>query len=121
MSFLTEQAAIKNADRGVRARILLERRIAVQLVEELLEQGFILAVDDGESEPQSSTKRGVILSAMATTDEDYLLVHWEDLSQRGWVRLTYGNDGWDVIADNTTNLEPFITKTNALVEMLGGR
>jgi hypothetical protein len=38
----------------------------------------------------------------------------------GWVRFIYGNDGWDVINDYTTNLEPVIAGVNALAEKMEG-
>jgi len=44
--------------------------------------------------------------ALFTTDEDYLYVYEagrslneKDTRPDDWVRLVYGNDGWDVISD----------------------
>jgi hypothetical protein len=34
----------------------------------------------------------------------------------GWVRFIYGNDGWDVMNDYSTVLEPYLIKTNALID-----
>lgn len=36
----------------------------------------------------------------------------------GWVRMIYGNDGWDVMADYTTNLEDVLTDANKLADKL---
>lgn len=126
MSFISDKAAIANADSGVIARILLERRIAVSLVNELLAAGFSISIDNGEDETEPSTNVDKILDAMSLTDEDYVHVY-KDAKYVGWVFLVYGNDGWDVINDGwdvindyTTNLETHIRKTNALIEELGG-
>lgn len=34
----------------------------------------------------------------------------------GWVRLVFGNDGYDVIVDYTTNLEGLLAGANALAD-----
>lgn len=105
-------------DSGVKARVLVEARIARCLVSELLEQGFVLSVNDGEEVTvKRSNSADEVMEALATTDSDVLIA--ESISVRGWFCLVYGNDGWDVISDNTSNMEQFIPKTNALVEELG--
>ncbi len=38
--------------------------------------------------------------------------------QIGWVRFIYGNDGWDVISDYTTNLEPVMKLVQPLIDRL---
>ncbi len=106
---------------AVRARHNIEVRIVKSLVKELLADGFWLAVDDGGEElaqkPTDNKKK--ILDALINTDEDYLMVHEAGVKGEriGWVRLVYGNDGWDVICDYTCNLEDekHITETLALV------
>jgi len=125
MSFLTEESAIAGADASVKPRILVERRIAVCLVEELLEQGFSISVFGSEDWTlKRSVNRDEILSAMSTTDDDQLRVRRVDGEKiggysTGWFHLVYGNDGPDVLSDYSTNMEPFMTKTNALIDKLG--
>jgi hypothetical protein len=93
-------------------RVAVEQKIARYTVKALLAQGYTLSVFDGEEITVKRSASAVeVCNAMSTTDEDYLYVHRanEQAHQRfGWVRFVYGNDGWDVICDYTTNLDPFM-------------
>lgn len=96
----------------------LEDKVIDSTINELLGHGFALSVNDGEETTLlASQDKQAIKAAMQTTDEDYLLVHRTAAHKSfGWVRFIYGNDGWDVISDYTTNLEQFLTATNALTD-----
>ena len=105
---------------AVRHRIQLERKIVRSLVAELLSHGFELAVFDGEEEHKQTTDSGKLLDQLMETDEDYLYVYPAGAAaMMGHVRLVYGNDGWDVMSDWTTNLDQYIPLTLALVEAMG--
>ena len=88
------------------------------LIAELLEHGFALSVNDGEEEVvKQSRDPEKIFQACRSTDQDLLIVfHLEPrgLRQIGWIKLVYGNDGWDLLSDYTINLEPFLVKTQTL-------
>jgi hypothetical protein len=43
----------------------------------------------------------------------------QDTKEFGWVRFIYGNGGWDVINDYTTNLEPWMTNVDAIADQYG--
>jgi hypothetical protein len=105
-------------DPKVKARQQMEQRIITQLVDELLEHSFLLNVDDGDGLvlPTASADRKAILDALMNTDQDFLYAYKKEGG--GWVRLVYGNDGYDVISDYTTKLEPFMVKTQALADKL---
>lgn len=126
MSYLTEAKALKHVtDPRVKQRVRIERKIAVSLVDELLEQGFKITVNNGgdEDEITKSGDRSKILDAMWETDEERIFVYnpaHTPVGQEyfGWLYLVYGNDGWDVLSDYTTNLEPFIPKTKKLIDSL---
>lgn len=109
-------------DPRVKARQAIEKRIVLHLIDELLAQGFKLAVYDGEEEHAATTSRLKLIQDVMNTDEDYLIVYPANADQSsdrlGWVKLVYGNDGWDVISDYTVNLEANIAKTNALADKL---
>ena len=82
-----------------------------------------MAVFDGEEIAlEASTDVRAIIAAMFSTDEDYLfaMTPGEDgkLKRAGWVRFIYGNTGFDVINDYTTNLETVLAGTNALADQL---
>lgn len=92
---------------AVKARQRVEQTIALTAAQVLLDAGFSLGVDDGEEVTlQFSRDIEAVKKALFTTDEDYLYVYRADRNPRalekrpdGWVRLVYGNDGWDVISD----------------------
>lgn len=107
------------------ARQRIERRIIRQAVKDALVRGYAISVDNGECiEVSRSRSLKAVMDAIMATDEDFLLIHSfdEELGRYGpsigWVRLIYGNDGWDVVNDYTTNLEPMMEAANALAEKL---
>lgn len=101
---------------SIRTRVVVERLIIHQLVADLLEAGCELKVDDGDAQSPWTTNLGEVLDALMNTDEDTLYVRRASDQLRGWVLLVYGNDGWDVICDHTTNLTPLLARVNALAE-----
>ena len=98
------QAALRN-------RIRIEEQIAERCIVDLLAAGYSLGVHDGEEITiHHSTDSAAVKAEMFNTDEVRLLVYKTDGPQGkrdwfGWVFFVYGNDGWDVINDNTCNLE----------------
>ncbi len=92
---------------AVQARYKLERTIVQSLVTELIDHGFWLCLDDGDGSSIATNDGPVLLDSMMETDIDRI----EAYPNGGSVLLVYGNDGWDVIADYSPNLEPLIAKT----------
>lgn len=117
---------------SVKMRQEIERKIIKAFVTQAIEAGYNITVDDGEEYPlRNSTSVSEIMKAIMTTDEDRLWIdaklthsYLENLkedvyyvnSALGWVYLVYGNDGWDVIADYTTNLEHLMTEADKISE-----
>jgi hypothetical protein len=104
----------------VAERQRLEMRIARALVRKLLDEGMTINVFDGEEVTlnQSSSEED-IMAALRTTDEDILYVYQGE-TRMGFIHLVYGNDGWDVIADNSTRLESIIAPVSAYAESFAG-
>ena len=71
-----------------------------------------------EPSVRRSADEAAIMAAVMLTDEDFL--HYSKLGEplQGWVRLIYGNDGWDVVNDYTTNLEPLMAGATAEADSL---
>jgi hypothetical protein len=94
----------------------VERKIVAAVIDGALAAGYTLDVNDGEETTLTkSADKGKILAAMFTTDEDWLLVNdAKGRAKFGWVRFIYGNDGWDVVSDYTTNLEPIMGEANKI-------
>lgn len=104
-------------DTGVRYRVATERKIVMALIDHALAEGYELAIDDGDVRPFWTTDRRTLIDNIMETDEDYLRFR-KDGKIAGWVFLVYGNEGWDVICDNTTNLEEFLAPITKLAEGL---
>ena len=55
-------------------------------------------------------------------DRDYamLSVYQVGGPYKGWVRLVFGNSGWDLISDYSVNLEEFLKPVDEIAKLLGG-
>lgn len=101
---------------SVKMRQEVEHKIAEALIKSALATGYTITVDNGEDESKVPlSDLSLVLADMFLTDEDRLYM-WEDDERIGWVYFIYGNDGWDVISDYTTNLEPIMTEANKISE-----
>lgn len=115
-------------ERGIKDRIIVERAIIRRLCTDLIVAGHSLRLWDGE---EWSTERtdvaAEILAATHATDEEIVYVYkllpradgqgdmWKKI---GYVFLVYGNDGPDVIADYTNNLEGALAGVNEFATTL---
>lgn len=100
---------------SVKMRQLVENEITAKVVDVLLAAGYGLSVDNGDNngdeyEIKNSHNFAKVLKALYQTDDDRLYVHHNAVEPFAWVHFVYGNDGWDVISDYTTNLEKLIGK-----------
>ncbi|QFZ84577.1 hypothetical protein GFK26_18285 [Variovorax paradoxus] len=92
---------------SLHTRITIEREIFRRTCAALLAAGYELRVYEGGDWACERTTDPVLLeNSMMSTDEDWLKVYkpGQHISI-GWVYFVYGNTGWDVINDQTTNLE----------------
>lgn len=92
---------------SVKMRQEVERKVIKALVDESLKAGYLISVYDGEEMVvKKSDQADAIMNAIMSTDEDTLLYYKPGQNTRsGWVKLIYGNDGYDVISDYTISLE----------------
>ncbi len=82
----------------------IENEIATALVDAALAAGYTLSVHDGvEVALAKSSDRPAILGAMASTDEDTLIL-WRNNQRIGGIWLIYGN-GSELISDHTDNAD----------------
>lgn len=102
----------------VEHRIKIEKKIVKKCIQEGLKAGYTFGVHDGEEIVLRREKNpNKVLKAMFSTDEDTLLFFKDD-KQFGWISFVYGNDGWDVMNDWTTNLDPILVEVNKLVDKI---
>jgi hypothetical protein len=97
----------------------IEMLIAGKLVRTLLAAGFQISVWDGEAYGiKGSSTAADIIKALRTTDVDVLYCR-KDVNgtiTSGCVSLVYGNDGYDVISDNSCSLESVLEPVTAYAE-----
>lgn len=106
---------------SVKLRIHVEKKIVGATVKSLIDAGYFLNVDDGECAqdefclPAPTQDYKAIMAAMFSVDDEWLFVFKSGKSKNhfGWVRFIYGNSGWDVTNDYTTNLEYVMSGRNA--------
>jgi hypothetical protein len=103
----------------IKARQRIERSIARRFILDALAAGYTIRVNDGTDDVAEEhgpfNKVRDVLAAMFTVDQEHLIL-CRDGKRCGWVQFVYGNDGNDVIADYTTNLEPLMAGANALAD-----
>lgn len=107
----------------VETRQRIERQIARKAAEGLIAGGYAVAVYDGEEIAlEASTDVQAVMGAMFATDEDYLFAMKPDeagkMERQGYARFIYGNEGWDVMSDYTTNLESELAGAKAEADKL---
>ena len=100
----------------------MERAVISALVKAGLEAGYTLGVHDGEEVVLNrSTSYKAVMAAIMSVDEEHIVFYSAETGKRvGWVFLVYGNDGWDVISDYTTNLEAIMERPNKVSDRLQG-
>lgn len=108
---------------SIRKRVVIERAIVRHACDELLNAGYILRLHDGEAWATPYTAdTDEIMQELQACDCETLYAYSPVEDQRplvgGSIFLVYGNDGWDVINDNSVALEMHLTGTFALVNAL---
>lgn len=119
VSFDLSQRRTKSAlDTAVQARISLEKKIVRSLVNELIDGGFVLSLDNGGDslEIENCADAVRFLKETQATDEETIFARKGDVST--WASLVYGNDGYDVISDSGVSLDALTPVTQALIERL---
>ena len=119
---------------SVAMRQRVEKTIVTAFVRDALAAGKRLAVSlergyDLEEMLLGSTDRKKILEEAFAGDECHIFVQPAEgptvdkngqVVSEGWVYCVFGNDGWDVISDYTTNLEPLLKNAQKLSDRYAG-
>jgi hypothetical protein len=103
---------------SVKMRQHVERIIARRVLLDLIAAGYSINIDNGgdtEELSSPSIKIKEILAVMFATDNEDIIVY-NGPKFIGWVRLIYGNDGYDTVSDYTVNLEKVLRGANKLAD-----
>lgn len=86
-------------NQSVLPRGRLERRVVWNLLNQLSDAGFSsFILDDGEEKTACSTIKEVMELAF-NLDDCYVYTTHKDGGRTHWIRLVFGNDGWDSVCD----------------------
>lgn len=109
---------LKWHDDAVMRRALMELRIVRRVVRDLKAAGYDLFLDVADNEPpmEINTKTEKI-AELFQLDDAVVFVHKGQRSA-GWVRFVFGNDGYDVVCDYTTNLEEDLKGASELADKI---
>lgn len=112
---------------SVKMRIEVEQKIVGKFVRDALRAGHRLAVSlergwDIDEMVLGSRDYKKIMSEAFAGDECHIIVQPAKgptvengvVISEGWVYCVFGNGGWDVISDYTTNLEPLLEGANKI-------
>jgi hypothetical protein len=79
----------------------IDKEIATKLVDALLTEGYVIT-DTSSDEFERSTNRKAILAYLFEVEILELIVEKND--EAFWIRLIFGESGWDLIQDYTVDL-----------------
>lgn len=114
-------------DTSVKRRILLERAVIRHAVQTILaaksefdaQPLYSISVYDGQDTTVTKSRdEAEIMGAIMTTDDDVLRVYGRD-GKVGYIRLIYGNDGWDVMADCSVSLGDLLQESYDFADACG--
>ncbi|MGJ7541557.1 hypothetical protein [Variovorax sp. LT1R16] len=106
-------------DAAVRDRIVIERAVVRHAATALIAAGFELRLHDGEDyATERTTSVDRIMAELMATDEERLYAYAPGGKFHGSVYLVYGNDGYDVITDNSVSLAVHLEATDAFSDTL---
>lgn len=116
---------------SVKHRIAIERAIVERVVDALIAANYRVAVSlergyDLDEMLMGSRDRDAIIDAATAGDECHIfaqpakgkLIDKGRVVSDGWIYLVFGNDGYDLISDYTTNLESLLAPVNTYADTI---
>ena len=101
-----------------------EQKIATKVVEDILAAGHTITIayhDSNSDTIVQSTDAAAIVAELNQCDVEYLLVHRAGSNRfehLGWVEFVYGNDGYDLISNNTIGIDHLLAGAEALADRI---
>jgi hypothetical protein len=107
----TDRVILARHDPSVRGRAMIELAIVDALIQTAQDHLFYLEIEGDGEDKASSTRRvdGERFKAALFNLDDVQLSVYNGVAYKGWIRLVFGNDGYDLISDDSVNLEEFLS------------
>lgn len=103
----------------IQKRIRLEWRIIRRVVLAAIADGCSYSLsymeDDEDMPIVDSVSIANLRDCIHACDEERIYFK-KDGKSAGWIYLVYGNDGWDVIADNSLKAEKYVKAAEDIIE-----
>jgi len=115
-----EKQIILRHEPSVRARALLELEIVCALIRRANDCGFYLGIHALSNRVRSDNE---LKKELFDLDEATVEVYADEPASpqpHGWIRLVFGNNGYGLISDYSTNLETFLAPVKEVAEFWGG-
>jgi hypothetical protein len=96
----------------------MELQIVNKLIKQTRERGFTLHIEDYTTADMAAYGND-FKTAIFDLDEAQILV-LKNGTALGWIRLVFGNNGYDLISDYSINLETFLKPINEFADELAG-
>lgn len=116
----TDKQILARHSAGVRGRALIELQVVDALLKAARDAGYTFEIEDADEDDGDMSDAAQLKAALFNRDAAALLVFNGNRPQAfGWIRLVFGNDGWDLVSDYSTNLEEFLGPVNAVADFWG--
>lgn len=112
---LTDKESIAKHEPGCRRRARIELEITRRVINDLVANGYKVAVSDGEDYTKSDNI-DILVNAVFAVDEAQLSAHNKATGNKSFVSLVMGNEGHDIISDYGVSLESIIAPIFAWIE-----
>lgn len=114
LSSALDMEIIRKHDPSVRGRAMIELAIVNALIQAAKDNGYRFEGEDIDTGNDDDLK-----SSLFNLDDCRLHLFDSSDSYVGWIFLVFGNDGYDLVSDYTTNLETFLAPVSAVAESWG--
>ena len=104
-------------DMNVKQRQQMEEKIIRKFFESAIKAGYTVAIHDGEEKHGPMQDVENLMAASFSVDMEHFMVY-NGNEFLGEVLAVYGNDGWDVIADYSMNIESLLDNAMSLADEL---
>ncbi len=109
---ITDKEVLELHDVGARPRCRMELKIVNALLKAIEDNDYTVKIEEYEEEETPDLKK-----ALFNLDEANLYIY-KDKICKGWIRLVFGNDGWDLISDYSIRLESLLKPVQEVADNL---
>jgi hypothetical protein len=117
----TDKQILARHSASVRGRALIELQVVDAIIKAAVVIGYRLGVEGEGGEEVDTSDASTLKALLFNLDDAVVLVFNSPGAEEpfGWIRLVFGNDGWDLVSDYSTNLEEFLAPVQAVADFWG--